>query len=63
MSEEITQIIEEDKSISTLVLAAGADPAGPGPLVSLVASGRSSIHIPVTIVPGNLSDDEIDMLT
>jgi nucleotide-binding universal stress UspA family protein len=63
LSEEITRIIDEDKSISTLVLAAGSDPSGPGPLVSSIGSGRAPMRIPVTIVPGGLSDDEIDMLT
>jgi nucleotide-binding universal stress UspA family protein len=63
MSEEIAQLIEEDSSISTLVLAAGSDPAGPGPLVASIGSGKAAVRIPVTIVPGHLSDDEIDMLT
>jgi hypothetical protein len=37
--------------------------AGPGPLVSEIGAGKSAVHIPVTIVPGDLSDDEIDALT
>ena len=63
ISEEIAKLIEQDPSISTLVLAAGSDPAGPGPLVSSIGSGRAVIRIPVTIVPGHLTDDEIDALT
>ena len=63
ISEEIAKLIEQDPSISTLVLAAGSDPAGPGPLVSSIGSGRAAIRIPVTIVPGHLTDDEIDALT
>jgi nucleotide-binding universal stress UspA family protein len=61
--EEIARLIDEDRSISTLVLAAAVDTGGPGPLVAAIGSGKSSVHIPVTIVPGDLSDDEIDALT
>lgn len=63
MADEIGQLIEQDKTISTLVLAAAVSSNGPGPLVSAIASGKPGFHIPVTIVPGDLSDDEIDALT
>lgn len=63
LAEEIASVIEEDVSISTLVLAAGVEAGGPRPLVSTIAGGKSRVHIPVTIVPGGLSDDEIDTLT
>ena len=63
LAEEIGTLIEADKTISTLVLAAAVGAAGPGPLVSAIGAGKSAIHIPVTIVPGDLSDDEIDALT
>jgi nucleotide-binding universal stress UspA family protein len=63
LAEEIARLIDEDRSISTLVLAAAVGNAGPGPLVAAIGAGKSSVHIPVTIVPGDLSDDEIDALT
>lgn len=63
LSEEISRLIDEDKTISTLVLAAAVSSSGPGPLVSAIGAGKSAVHIPVTIVPGDLSDDEIDALT
>ncbi len=63
MDEEVAQLIDEDRTISTLVLAAAVGTGGPGPLVSSIGAGKSPIHIPVTIVPGDLSDDEIDALT
>lgn len=59
----IRDLLKEDATISTLVLAAGTDPAGPGPLVSALARGRSEFPIPVTVIPAGLSDDEIDALT
>lgn len=60
----ILGLIEEDPTISTLVLAAGTDPSGPGPLVSLLATSQAGgFHIPVTVIPAELSDAQIDALT
>lgn len=59
-SEELANLIKADKDISILVLASGTAKEGPGPLVSMFASSVQAI--PVTIVPGNLSDDSIDAL-
>jgi len=42
------------------VLASSTTKEGPGPLVSLVAGDE--YPIPVTIVPGGLSDADIDAL-
>lgn len=60
---EIVKLLDSDNTISTLVLAAGTDPEAPGPMVSAVAMGRAGFHIPVTIVPGVLTDEQIDALT
>ena len=61
--EEILALIEEDEDISILVLAAGLEGEGPGPLVSGLAKIIDSFPIPVTIVPGHLTDDELDALS
>jgi nucleotide-binding universal stress UspA family protein len=62
-SAEILKVIEEDEDISFLVLAAGTGKEGPGPLVSSIAGkAASTFPIPIVIVPGSLSDDEIDAL-
>ena len=60
-AEEIVKLIEEDRDFGILVLGASTDPAGPGPLVSSLAAGgkAGTFPIPVTIVPGNLTLDEI----
>jgi nucleotide-binding universal stress UspA family protein len=59
----IMEIIESDDDISFLVLAAGTSKDGPGPLVSTIAGkAASTFPIPVVIVPGGLSDEEIDAL-
>jgi len=57
----LLDLIKRDKDISILVLAASTAKEGPGPLVALFA-GTSAQTIPVTIVPGGLSDDSIDAL-
>jgi nucleotide-binding universal stress UspA family protein len=63
LGEELMQLIAEDKGVSILVLAAGTDKKGPGPLVSQLAGKQAgTFPIPITIVPGNLSDAEIDAL-
>jgi nucleotide-binding universal stress UspA family protein len=62
--DEICALIAEDEDISVLILATGIGVEGPGPLISLLA-GKTGVPftIPVTIVPGNLRDDEIEALT
>jgi nucleotide-binding universal stress UspA family protein len=60
---EILGLIEEDQDIATLVLAAGLGKEGPGPLVSGLGKTISSLPVPVTIVPGQLTDDELDSLS
>ena len=62
-AEEIIRLIREDEDISFLVLAAGNSKEGPGPLVTTLA-GRavSTFPVPIVIVPGGLTDEEIDAL-
>ncbi|MHA1539649.1 MAG: universal stress protein [Alphaproteobacteria bacterium] len=61
--EAIEKVIEEEPKISMLVLGAATDSDGPGSLVSHFAGKISGkLRIPVMIVPGNLSDDQINML-
>ena len=62
-AEEVRKLIKEDPAISIMVLATGTSTEGPGPLVSVVAGPASAGYsIPVTVVPGNLSDEAIDAL-
>ena len=62
-AQEIVQLIEEDSDIAILVLGAGTEAEGPGPLVSLFAGAAAgTFPIPITIVPGDLSDEEIEAL-
>jgi hypothetical protein len=62
-ADEILKYIDEDEDIGILVLAAGIGKEGPGPLVSSLAGAASAnFPVPITIVPGGLSDEELDAL-
>jgi nucleotide-binding universal stress UspA family protein len=62
-ADEVEKLINEDKNIAILVLAAGTSSEGPGPLVSAFATrGANALPIPVTIIPGGLSDEQIEAL-
>jgi len=61
--EQVMQLIREDKDVAILVLAAGTGKEGPGPLVSMVASAsEKAFPIPVTVVPGNLTEEALRSL-
>ena len=62
--EQLLSVIHDDPSISVLVLGAGTGPDGPGALISALSGSLAGrIRIPVTIVPGHLSDAQVDALT
>lgn len=58
-SEEIERVIDQDRDIAILVLAASTSGEGPGPLVMHFAGRANALPIPLTIVPGRMSDEEI----
>ncbi len=61
--EQILDVIDSDVDISMLVLAASAGAEGPGPIITLLAKSAGTFPIPITVVPGNLSDIDIDALS
>lgn len=63
-AEAILELISEDEDIAVLALGAATDAMGPGPLVSSLAAGTTagSFPIPITIVPGNLSFEDLQAL-
>ncbi len=63
-ADEVVKLIEEEPQISILVLGAGTDKKGPGPLVtSLAGKMAGQFPVPITVVPGNLTVEQIDALT
>ena len=60
-SEQILALLGEDHDIQYFVLAAGMGSEGPGPLVSMfVGQLIGSMPIPVVIIPGHLTIEQID---
>lgn len=62
--DELLALMAEEPSVSILVLAAGTGPEGPGPLVSyLTGKGVNKLRIPLTVVPGDLSEERLRAVT
>jgi nucleotide-binding universal stress UspA family protein len=62
--DELAKLLVEDHSISVLVLGSASGSEGPGPLVTAF-TGKSGgqLRIPLTIVPGALTEGEIDAIS
>ena len=62
--DELLSLLDEEPSISVLVLATNTEGKGPGPLVTALSSKFvDRLHIPLTLVPGNLAEADIDAIT
>ncbi len=63
---ELKKLIEEEKNIHVLVLAASSNPneKNPGPIItSLVSNEITNLRVPIMIVPGNFSIEHIALIT
>ncbi|WP_342068871.1 universal stress protein [Yoonia algicola] len=60
---EIIAHVKEDPDIGVLVLGAGDDNKGPGPLVTQLSKQSGSLPVPITIVPGDLSKERLEAIT
>jgi nucleotide-binding universal stress UspA family protein len=60
---EILSQIRGDPDIGVLVLGAGTEKAGPGPLVTQLTKSSGTLPIPITIVPGDLSKEKLEAIT
>ena len=59
----VSQYLEEHTEVQALVLGAAKDGA-PGPLVShFSGNGSGRLRCPVYIIPGSLSDEDVDRLS
>ena len=61
--DEIMAQIIDDPEIGVLVLGAGTDKKGPGPLVTQLTKNAGGLPIPITIVPGDLSKEKLEEIT
>ncbi len=60
--DEILAQIRDDAEIGVLVLGAGTDRSGPGPLVTQLSRNSGSLPVPITIVPGELSKERMEAI-
>jgi nucleotide-binding universal stress UspA family protein len=60
---EILAQVREDTEIGVLILGASTGKNGPGPLVTALSKSAGSLPIPVTIVPGDLSKEQLEAIT
>ncbi len=61
--DEIIAQIAEDTEIGVLVLGAGTDGKGPGPLVTQLSRNAGNLSVPITIVPGDMTKERLEAIT
>jgi len=61
--DEILAQVREDREIGVLVLGAGTGRKGPGPLVAALTKSAGTLPVPMTIVPGELSKEQLEAVT
>ena len=61
--DEILAQVNDDPDIGVLVLGAGTDKKGPGPIVTQMTKNAGGLPIPITIVPGDLSKEKLEEIT
>lgn len=62
--EALIKLLDEEPSISILVLAAGVGRGGPGPIINhILGKGVGQLRVPVTVVPGSLDDAALIAIT
>lgn len=63
VSQELFKLINTVSAIRVLVLGVSTESGNPGPLINyIINNGSNECRVPITIVPGNLSDEQIDAL-
>lgn len=60
---EILAQVRADPSIGILVLGAGTEKSGPGPLVTQMTRNSGNLPIPITIVPGDMSKERLESIS
>ncbi|MBT3534966.1 MAG: universal stress protein [Rhodospirillaceae bacterium] len=62
--EQVIALLDDEPEIRLLVLGASVEKDNPGPLVSALAGPMSGqLPVPITVVPGTLTFDQIDEIT
>jgi nucleotide-binding universal stress UspA family protein len=60
---EILSQIRDDSEVDILVLGAATDRKGPGPFVTQLSKSSGSLEVPIVIVPGSLSKEQLQAIS
>jgi nucleotide-binding universal stress UspA family protein len=63
LTDELMEVLEAEPGLSVLVLGASSGSEGLGRVVTYVMKRIARLPIPVTIVPGGLTDEQIDAIS
>lgn len=64
LKETVRTVLKEEPNLSIMVMAANHRESGPAPLIGYLTSRMGSrVHVPLVLVPGTLSAEEIDQMT
>lgn len=61
-TDVIKKILKDHPEIRILVLGISTE-ENPGPLVKELTTGKTRLHIPITLVPGDILNEDIEMLS
>tara|TARA_B110000971_G_C19863052_1_gene432537 strand:+ start:267 stop:728 length:462 start_codon:yes stop_codon:yes gene_type:complete len=62
-ADELLKLVEEDQSIRFLVLASSENNEDPGPLIKVLTGKKiKNLNIPLVLIPGSLSEKDIDLI-
>lgn len=61
--DQILSHILDSGEIGVLVLGAASGKGGPGPLVTALVKQAGTLPVPITVVPGELSKDQLEHIT
>lgn len=61
--EQILAHISESPEVGVLVLGANSGKGGPGPLVNALTKNAGNLPVPLTIVPVELSKEQLEAIT
>ncbi len=63
LTDELMELLDAEPDLSVLVLGASSGSEGLGKVIAYVMKRVARLPIPVTIVPGGLSDEQIDAIS
>ncbi len=64
LKETVREVLKVEPDLSILVIAASHRESGPAPLIAYLSSRMGSrVQVPMVLVPGTMTSDEIDKMT